>query len=86
VEYFMERAIDKIINQEACTVIKTRGGFHLLVKSELVTEPFQKIWWSELFNLEEGGCTPSGDMIMPIPGCVQGGYSPFFVLKDGVKQ
>jgi hypothetical protein len=82
---WMKLAIGTYINPEACSIIKTRGGFHVLVRPELVSAEFKTRWFTKLISLGQE-ITPTGDMIMPIPGCMQGGFTPFFVLKDGVKQ
>jgi hypothetical protein len=83
---WMDDMIDKYINVEALTIIKTRGGFHVLVDSTKVDDKYASGWYSMMTVMDLGYIVPTGDMIMPIPGCTQGGYSPFFVLKNGVKQ
>jgi hypothetical protein len=82
----MDEMIDKYINIEALTIIKTRGGFHVLVDSEKVDKKYGSSWYMMMVVMDLGYTVPSGDMIMPIPGCMQGDYTPFFVLKNGIKQ
>ena len=83
---WMDDMIDKYINIEALTIIKTRGGFHVLVDSTKVDDKYASGWYSMMTVMDLGYIVPTGDMIMPIPGCIQGDFTPFFVLKDGVKQ
>lgn len=65
-------AIKAILPEHAFRILKTRGGFHLLVK--LADAPKGK-WFKDLAALE--GCdVRGGNTMIPVPGCVQGGYIP----------
>ncbi len=69
-----------IINLDACTIIKTKGGFHLLIESNKINSKYQKTWHQNIRQLE--GIDKSGDGLLPVPGCTQGNFSPGFFLKD----
>lgn len=68
--------IDAIVNPQSYKVLKTRGGFHLLVKPELVTRN-KNSWYRQLTELP--GCDVCGDSLIPIPGCSQGDFTPFIL-------
>jgi len=68
------RDICKGINRNCLTILKTRGGFHLLIKLAEIEEQYKKSWYKYLtnnFNIDV-----KGDNLIPIPGCCQGGVSP----------
>lgn len=60
-----------VINENAYDIIDTRGGFHLLVKPELVVEQYAKTWYKKLSEIN--GCDVSNGDLLPVPGCTQGG-------------
>jgi hypothetical protein len=70
---------DKIyqyINKESLTLLKTRGGFHLLVNTAKVDPVYKNLWYQNIRNL---GADVVGDDLIPVPGCCQGGFVPHFV-------
>jgi len=71
-EDIMEK-IREGINEECLTVLKTRGGFHLLVRLEMINSEFKNNWYKHLTSF---GPDVSGDNLIPVPGCYQGGFSP----------
>ena len=78
---FDEVAIDtlkpkilEVINEDCLTFVETRGGFHLLIKLDLVDKKYIKNWYANLTKLE--GCDVRGDNLLPVPGTYQGGFTP----------
>ena len=63
-----------VVGKDALTVIETRGGYHVLVKPHTVYN--DRSWYQIIKNL---GCDQSGDQMVPIVGCFQGGFVPKFV-------
>lgn len=63
------------VNPEACTWLKTRGGMHLLVNPEKIEEKFKNKFYKGLAIIAD----QSGDNMIPVPGCTQGGFIPHFV-------
>lgn len=60
-----------------CTVISTRGGFHILITAEDLknVEYFEKNWYQTLSKAAD----VTGDALVPIVGTLQGGtHVPFF--------
>lgn len=68
--------LDKIkegINGDCLTVLKTRGGFHLLVKLSEINSVFKNTWYRHITSFS---VDVVGDNLIPVPGCYQGGFSP----------
>jgi len=55
-------------------VVKTRGGFHVLVKLSELTAEDAKVWHKHVSKLP--GCDVRGDNLIPVPGCCQADFTP----------
>jgi hypothetical protein len=66
-----------IVNWDAVTVVRTRGGAHLLVDPRKVEKQYKNTWHVELSKMTN--VDQSGDMMMPVVGCTQGNFVPHFV-------
>ena len=64
-----------VVGRQAVTVVQTRGGFHVLVRPEQVVCE-TKSWYPIL--VRELNCDQTGDLMMPVVGCCQGGFVPTF--------
>jgi hypothetical protein len=74
--------IEKAINADCLTFIKTHGGLHCLIKTENIDREYQKSWYQKISQLtcDEYEVTMNGDNVLPIPGCIQGiEFSPYFL-------
>lgn len=69
--------VKKHINADCLTVLKTRGGFHLLIKLADIAHEVKKTWYKGITALP--GVDVRGDNLIPIPGCTQGLFMPHFV-------
>ena len=69
-----------IINLDSLHIVKTRGGFHLLVEVQKIEKKYEKSWYQSIAKMEE--VDMKGDGLLPIPGCVQGEFSPYFFMRD----
>jgi hypothetical protein len=63
-----------------CKLIKTKGGYHLLVHMKSMAKAAKngsvdKLWHPKLKTLGD----EHGDMYTPVPGCLQGGYVPHII-------
>ncbi len=67
-----------VINTDCLTFLKTRGGFHLLVELQKIDKQFAKTWYNNLTKTSIG-CDVKGDVMIPVVGCYQGGFTPHFV-------
>ena len=69
--------LDGIVNADAVKYLKTRGGWHVIVELSKVSREFVKTFYMKIQNL---GADVSGDCLLPIPGCMSGGYkTPYFL-------
>ena len=66
-----------VVNCEACTILDTRGGFHLLIEPDKVHDKYKKSWYQNISK--RSGCDVRGDNMIPIVGCSQGNYIPYFL-------
>lgn len=65
-----------IVGEPAAKFIETRGGVHVLIEVARVNSSHGN-WYSELNRRIEPDQT--GDLLIPVPGCCQGGFVPRFV-------
>lgn len=70
------RQLEGRINLDAVDVLRTRGGYHVLVRLDRVEECYQKTFYRALTELE---VDQTGDQLLPVAGCAQGGFMPRFV-------
>lgn len=67
--------IKSYINPEAVVWLKTRGGYHVLVNPEKVAAEYKNSFYQNISRCAD----QSGDNMIPVPGCYQGGFVPHFV-------
>lgn len=75
------------VNEDAYRLIRTRGGYHLLVELAKIDKSYQKSWYNklalgetheEMLSIKEFYVDlKNGDGMLPIPGCVQSEFTPF---------
>lgn len=73
----IETTLEKVkmaLNPNCIHLLKTRGGFHLLIELAQIDPAFTKTWYNAISGLE--GCDVKGDNLIPVPGTFQGGYIP----------
>lgn len=66
---------------EAYDVVETRGGYHLLVKPSLADKN-SKMWYQNialLLSQISDDKNNKGDIMLPVPGTYQGGFTPKFI-------
>ena len=68
--------LDGVINRSCLRIVQTRGGYHVLVKLDEIEPQFKKTFYQNMMAL---GVDQSGDQLLPVPGCTQGGFMPRFV-------
>lgn len=69
------------LNKEAYEILITRGGFHIMVSPDKVEPQYKKTWYNDMVAL---GCDVKGDNLIPMIGCYQGGFEPYFWKYPGV--
>lgn len=62
------------INMDATKILKTRGGYHLLVDPNKVEQKYKSSFYKDLLQFAD----QAGDNMIPVPGCVQGNFIPHF--------
>lgn len=72
----------KNINKDCLNIVKTRGGFHLLVELNKIENQFKKNWYQSIANSQ--GVDVRGDNLLPVPGCCQGDFTP--ILNEHLKE
>lgn len=73
----IEPLVNTYVNNDAIKVLKTRGGFHLLVKTDKIAEEYKRSWYNNLTSIS--GVDVRGDNLLPVPGCTQGEFIPHFI-------
>ncbi len=72
----LKSEIENIVDPKHVTYLKTRGGFHLLVDLDKISKSGNKLWYQKLTTLP-GADVRGIDCLSPIPGCIQGGFTPY---------
>lgn len=65
------------INRNAYHVLRTRGGYHALVELSKIDSFYDKCWYNNILALKSVDIV--GDNLIPIPGCTQGNFVPYFL-------
>ncbi len=68
--------VKEIVGSNSVKILKTRGGFHALIKLELIDKRNSK-WYKEVTSLKY--LDIKGDSLIPVPGCTQGNFTPHFL-------
>lgn len=72
-----------LINSTAINgnIIKTRGGYHILVELDKISESYKKKWFNSFSQLKDERFTimMNGDNMTPVPGCVQSDFVPYLI-------
>jgi len=63
----------EVVGNEAVTVVETRGGCHLLIDPKKVVCD-HKNWYTVI--VKQIKCDQTGDLMVPVVGCNQGGFVP----------
>lgn len=69
--------VKEVVNPEALTLTRTRGGIHVFVKPELVHKEFTKSWYKDLLALPHADKDRAGDFETPAWGTFQGSFTPY---------
>lgn len=69
--------LNKHINHDCYRVLKTRGGFHIIIELSKVDTKNYKFWFKAVTKL--AGCDLKRDNMLPVVGCSQGNFTPYFV-------
>jgi len=75
-----EDIVFKNIKRDCMNIVRTHGGFHLLVELDKISNEYKKCWYNSITSL--AGIDVRGDNLLPVPGCFQGGFVP--TLNEGL--
>ena len=71
------KAINQIMPPDNYKILMTKNGFHVLVHLPSLDKKISKVWYNGISKLP--GCDISGDSLIPVVGCTQGGFTPYFI-------
>ena len=71
--------IEQTVGKDAVDFVITRGGMHALIKPQLVVSEIKN--WHPVIK-KSCQVDQVGDLLMPIPGCVQGGFTPYIAQRS----
>jgi hypothetical protein len=69
--------LGKVVNPEAVNLLKTRGGYHILVNVQKVEQQFKNKFYQGISSIVH--VDQVGDQMIPVPGTYQGGFTPHFI-------
>jgi len=74
-----------IVNSEAIckNIVKTRGGYHILVELDKISKEYSKRWYNGFTNTKSEIFTvmANSDNMIPVPGCTQSDFIPFLIQQ-----
>lgn len=65
------------VNPEAVSYLKTRGGMHVLVDPAKVIPEYKNKFYQNISKIKD--VDQAGDLLIPVPGTYQGGFTPHFI-------
>ena len=73
---FDTKQLDQFINHDCVEILETRGGYHILVRVKDIKQEYKSTFYNDIMSLN---VDQTGDQMMPVPGCTQGGFVPKFI-------
>lgn len=71
-----------VINRNAIHIVETRGGFHVIINTKAILYMYSKSWYNDvrkILTLYSSDSDNAGDIMLPVPGTYQGGFTPHFI-------
>lgn len=68
--------LDFILEGGEYKILETRGGYHIMIKPDSSSN---KRWYQDIQSSFNEELDQSGDIMIPIPGTHQGGFTPKFI-------
>jgi hypothetical protein len=65
------------INRDCVNLLKTRGGLHILIELQKISDEFKKSWY--LYMTQNFDSDIRGDNMIPFQGTYQGGFTPYLL-------
>lgn len=73
----IKKAIN-ILGKGLGNIIETRGGYHVLVRRDQISQIEEKMWHKKMSELAD----VTGDCLVPVVGSYHGGFTPKFVNPE----
>lgn len=55
-------------------IVETRGGYHVMIELDTIKPAYKKTWYNKMMEIPD--IDMKGDLLLPVPGCCQGGFVP----------
>lgn len=68
--------IEENVGIKGIHYLRTRGGYHVLVEPSKIDKQFEKTWYKSI--IKHPYVDIKGDAMIPVPGCTQGNFIPYF--------
>lgn len=72
------------VNIESVSLLRTRGGYHILIDPKKVSSEFTKSFYQNIHRHMNADIV--GDNMIPVPGCYQGGFMPNLITTEQCRQ
>jgi len=72
----VQSTVLQFINKDAVKFLRTKNGCHVLIELAKIDKVFEKTWYKNLSSI--AGVDVKGDNLIPVVGCTQGGFVPYF--------
>jgi len=72
------------VNPEAVVICETRGGYHVIISTGKILPSYERTWYNKvkgILNSFSSDHDSAGDIMLPIPGTYQGGFTPKFIYN-----
>jgi hypothetical protein len=71
------KSLKDYVNNDALTLLKSRGGVHALIEPNKVSKEFKSKFYVNISKI--GVVDQAGDNMIPVVGCTQGDFTPHFI-------
>jgi len=71
--------VKEFLGETPTKVIETRGGYHVLIDVQNIDKTISKTWYYNVKNFLGENLDQGGDIMSPIVGTYQGGWTPKFI-------
>lgn len=71
----IKRVRDYLEGSAYYRILETRGGIHVMISPKNIHQTIAATWYTVLGQIAD----QTGDMMIPVPGSYQGGFTPHFI-------
>lgn len=78
----VSKEVGETLNKEAIHWVETRGGYHLVIRVKDIDRNLRNSWYKEVRELllkYSSDTDMVGDVMLPVVGTYQGGFTPKFI-------